>query len=1181
MTIEESAGICRQSFNKCLAYFDMLSPKQQSAIEDQLGRFSIWAFSIGVFASYRASLDYRLRGVDEIQRLIRRLLQTLDEHIQQYLSYLRPLDIDSTTNESRQNSITSAINNDLDSAIGDISEEIGLLHQLSNTIRKASRETHTLKAATSFVIRDEEGNDYGSAFRDLFALELIHWRFPECDETIRQRLAAAMLLRRKRILYRRSRYGGYPSSNVSSSVPKQEDSNTEQARNTTQDAQNDNIDESIPELRQKKSDDKSQTNTATTLHMEQWKRASTPSVISRPNTIRLSNQERLEFPPSPKGPILKKLRERKEYWIAKHDEELSSLDNYLGYKQRISDLPPETDYDTWRQNHISDLNDELEERIENDRDACYKGNMEVICPYCCCMLSSAIVMNDHRWIDHVKHDLDPYVCLFKTCDTPDILYNHSQDWLKHMRQHKSRQWRCAAKSHGVLLFEDQIEYEEHMRTKHKNTESQLSMLVERGSRSSGPIFKFCPLCGTSDYDASVEEHIAIHLRYLALKSLPFTDDGEGEEGSSKAAIISEKEDRQSQGTIVDDPDYGTSLNFEDTDSTPMPYDDEHESLHIPEEHPQDVPLRTDSDGIRKKNARFDIPAERTLSNIEEMIAQSTKEDEIKELKQQKRLLRNRQAALDSLQRKKLHTEELEEEKKQFATVINDPKEAFQAEAQLSGAALAGPDDADDLSPDERRKLAIGSFSRVAVAGLVQRRNKSKGLDYAQEVMGGIPSDRVAEDLVKDESPSSPQAEESSPALPQRVPASSTRRTGEMVPAGISTSEIGAVDAPPPHQPRVLAPPPPNWLMSGLEDVKGDFPDGRFTALMLYAAFDISTMMPVVATNTDYPNPKLKYQFLPRIQCLDCPEELHVPGPGMSVRNFKMHLEESQHTQRLEERVKDEAEKRSKEKLAKRRAKGSQTQDEEAKCGAEKYEALAQVRREYQAERLKRQNTPTNDMILDEKDSDQPKIEANAAKEPVEDQRVPRTCLSPETLQRVLTEVVEQHEQENSEGVLKDDMIPSEIGSRQPMNFSENILPVESIKPSEPNGQRPLPEPEYSNLALNWSSQDDVILLNARSQGDGWAKIQREKFPNKTANSCRKRHELLDERYRTAKSILSSITNAHRPLTRNELLHALSTASGDAMDSETTYNIAATAVATEHAPQQAAKDDSNPIPKKSL
>lgn len=76
------------------------------------------------------------------------------------------------------------------------------------------------------------------------------------------------------------------------------------------------------------------------------------------------------------------------------------------------------------------------------------------------------------------------------------------------------------------------------------------------------------------------------------------------------------------------------------------------------------------DGIRKKNARFDIPAERNLSNIDQLISQSTDEQEIKELKQQKRLLRNRQAALDSRQRKKQHTERLEDEKKQYTEVIN-------------------------------------------------------------------------------------------------------------------------------------------------------------------------------------------------------------------------------------------------------------------------------------------------------------------------------------------------------------------------------------------------------------------------------------------------------------------------------------------------------------------------------
>ncbi|KAF7533386.1 hypothetical protein G7054_g7130 [Neopestalotiopsis clavispora] len=95
--------------------------------------------------------------------------------------------------------------------------------------------------------------------------------------------------------------------------------------------------------------------------------------------------------------------------------------------------------------------------------------------------------------------------------------------------------------------------------------------------------------------------------------------------------------------------------------------------------PDSPPIRSHNelrrgDGIRKKNARFDIPAERNLNNIDQLISQSNDDQEIKELKQQKRLLRNRQAALDSRQRKKLHTERLEDEKKQYTAVISEQED---------------------------------------------------------------------------------------------------------------------------------------------------------------------------------------------------------------------------------------------------------------------------------------------------------------------------------------------------------------------------------------------------------------------------------------------------------------------------------------------------------------------------
>ncbi|KIW82687.1 hypothetical protein Z517_05714 [Fonsecaea pedrosoi CBS 271.37] len=91
-----------------------------------------------------------------------------------------------------------------------------------------------------------------------------------------------------------------------------------------------------------------------------------------------------------------------------------------------------------------------------------------------------------------------------------------------------------------------------------------------------------------------------------------------------------------------------------------------------------------SDGIRKKNAKFEIPPERNINTIDALINQATNEDEKKELKQQKRLLRNRQAALDSRMRKKQNAEKLEADKKLLISQKNELEEALgQFESVLS------------------------------------------------------------------------------------------------------------------------------------------------------------------------------------------------------------------------------------------------------------------------------------------------------------------------------------------------------------------------------------------------------------------------------------------------------------------------------------------------------------------
>ncbi|KAL4975560.1 hypothetical protein BDW66DRAFT_137161 [Aspergillus desertorum] len=563
-TISECAKICLQSFNDCLAQFHLLSPRQQSAVDDQMGRFSIWVSNIGAFAPTRGSLDYRLREAPDLQRLVRRLLRTLNDYIQQYLSQLdniRPL------SESTSESLESA-SDSLDSTVSGIAEEITLMHQLSNTIRKASRESQNVRAATSFKIVDGDGNDIGQWFLDLFALEIIQRRFPGCNEALQKRLAAAMLIRRKRILYRRSRYLTsrskiHSAPETAIPCPSKDVTNQDQAPVPRKP-------EPAPAQREL-SVASSRAVTATTLNLEHWKKASAPSVVSRAKTIHWSSHEELDFPPPPLGPIRRRLKALRERHVAAYEEQLKLLSTPLCRYITIYGRCPYEDkgcalnhdphiipfhgsgpVSSKEPDSISLLRRDLEEKIENDRIACKNGSMEVICPYCCCSLSSSMVTDKLKWIDHVKYDLDPYVCLFDDCDSPTELYNHSEDWLNHMRQHSLR-WRCTARSHGVLVFDNRGAYEEHMSSKHKSTKSQLKILAERSSRSTGPLFQSCPLCGESS-GTGLEEHVASHLRYLALKSLPFPDDDGYDNCSEELASEFQSSGGRTRSTMLEDND---------------------------------------------------------------------------------------------------------------------------------------------------------------------------------------------------------------------------------------------------------------------------------------------------------------------------------------------------------------------------------------------------------------------------------------------------------------------------------------------------------------------------------------------------------------------------------------------------------------------------------------------------
>lgn len=74
--IRERSKMCRDQF---VAYLGLptLSQHNMTLAKEQNVRFNLWAANIGVFASNRASLDYRLKHALDIRTMALRMLGVL------------------------------------------------------------------------------------------------------------------------------------------------------------------------------------------------------------------------------------------------------------------------------------------------------------------------------------------------------------------------------------------------------------------------------------------------------------------------------------------------------------------------------------------------------------------------------------------------------------------------------------------------------------------------------------------------------------------------------------------------------------------------------------------------------------------------------------------------------------------------------------------------------------------------------------------------------------------------------------------------------------------------------------------------------------------------------------------------------------------------------------------------
>ncbi|KAK2882508.1 hypothetical protein FQN49_000274 [Arthroderma sp. PD_2] len=561
--ISAKASACLDLFFDCIATLKIKGdePTWNSTV-DQLGRFQIWASNIGVFADVRSSLDYRLREADDIRKLTVQIITSIHDclgscnhHLAHFLAVKNsfqngdkpsvpvqedgislPINIDRSQDRSGLEALSdsgSASDEDgnHEELVFLVRDSIDWLHRLSNSIRDASSLGH-YKRAKKFPLKDPNdphGKDLSSTFVSAYD-KIIGRQFPGLDEKIRLRLAEGVVLRRKRILYRRERQQKWELRH---------ETYTRKQPGVTKAPEGSAI-----------------SRATTTPRSPTVKEAEAEAEVASPNVNTPSRLSATTLQPS------KVKRTRPASTIAS--------------STNTSPLNP----------HDKDLIPALPAEAKKDKD--------FVCPYCCVIISSDDALKRGKWPQHIQKDLDPYICLFNECLATGedlLLFSTREDWLDHMRAEHCMRWHCVIGNHEPKAFPTEDDFITHMKYQHPGSfdEESLTFVAASSARPLDEVFgPNCPFCSESLADPVA--HISDHLKYIALYTLPSFD---VDDTISKTNSLSAKSfgSVQKTRTTISSPEFpidalrGDGSDFTEISSVERVIDEAVPDLVLPEAGP--------------------------------------------------------------------------------------------------------------------------------------------------------------------------------------------------------------------------------------------------------------------------------------------------------------------------------------------------------------------------------------------------------------------------------------------------------------------------------------------------------------------------------------------------------------------------------------------------------------------
>ncbi|KAK6610941.1 hypothetical protein H4I96_02539 [Botrytis cinerea] len=477
-----------------------LEPHLRSELENELGRFKIWAGNLGVFAPGRASVDYRLRDDADVKEVLIQMLDRLRQSTKQAMDPPVILEEEEEeesekddSSDSSEDSMAISLDSESDAesetddlpslhsaevvatALNTIKDTITRLYRLSTIIKKPSSANENVKVA-NFIAKDEDSTEL-TEFQTSVRWQ-IEFRLPDASPTLLDRLVEAAVFRRRKLEYRerhkeKLKQGverSFASDFVLSLEPKDLAIRPAGAQHR-----------GTPILRRKSSSARGSIST-----MQYSATEASSSAVAR--------REQLDVPAPP----------------SKSEGEVK----------------------------------------------------ETVCPYCFRIVDKEDMIHA-RWKRHVLRDIEPYVCLFDGCNKSTECFATVEDWVNHMQWQHAVVWCCQVPGHESTVYRSEEEFKHHLREEHKNAfnETQLSMIVKKASQPVSDLFGSCalaskgneneshtagacPLCpfsvdipehnpSTNNLEVAeasltsskkLRDHIASHMEAIALLSLPERDD---------------------------------------------------------------------------------------------------------------------------------------------------------------------------------------------------------------------------------------------------------------------------------------------------------------------------------------------------------------------------------------------------------------------------------------------------------------------------------------------------------------------------------------------------------------------------------------------------------------------------------------------------------------------------------